>query len=94
MTIIDYISFSLFFYFNYRSRTILASEFQVDNKANIEAVKRMGITVLRLADGRINFLRNASQVLRFSICLKKKRKETMLFIIIILFIYHLAVCLV
>lgn len=54
-------------FFLNRSRTILASEFQVDNKANIEAVKRMGITVLRLADGRINFIRNASQVFILSI---------------------------
>lgn len=52
-------------FFRDRSRTIMASEFQVDNKQNIEAVKRMGITVLKLSDGRIKLIRNASMVMTF-----------------------------
>ncbi|XP_035232820.1 ER degradation-enhancing alpha-mannosidase-like protein 3, partial [Stegodyphus dumicola] len=43
------------------SRTLFASEFQAANKENLEAVKKMGITVLKLSDGRIQLIHNASQ---------------------------------
>ncbi|GFT25682.1 ER degradation-enhancing alpha-mannosidase-like protein 3 [Nephila pilipes] len=41
-------------------RTLHASEFQGNNKDHIEAVKRMGITVLKLSDGRIQMIHNVS----------------------------------
>ncbi|KAG8189980.1 hypothetical protein JTE90_001439 [Oedothorax gibbosus] len=41
-------------------RTLHASEFQGNKKEHIEAVKKMGITVLKLSDGRIQMNHNIS----------------------------------
>ncbi|XP_054713818.1 ER degradation-enhancing alpha-mannosidase-like protein 3 [Uloborus diversus] len=43
-----------------RMRTLHASEFQTNSRENLETVKRMGITVLRLSDGRIQLIHNAT----------------------------------
>ncbi|XP_055925228.1 ER degradation-enhancing alpha-mannosidase-like protein 3 isoform X2 [Argiope bruennichi] len=41
-------------------RTLHASEFQGTNKDHLEAVKKMGITVIKLPDGRIQMIHNVS----------------------------------
>ncbi|CAL1300944.1 unnamed protein product [Larinioides sclopetarius] len=41
-------------------RTLHASEFQGNNKEHLESVKKMGITVLKLPDGRIQMIHNVS----------------------------------
>ncbi|GIZ05091.1 hypothetical protein CEXT_573722 [Caerostris extrusa] len=41
-------------------RTLHAAEFQGNNKDHLDAVKRMGITVIKLSDGRIQMIHNVS----------------------------------
>ncbi|XP_015916134.1 ER degradation-enhancing alpha-mannosidase-like protein 3 isoform X2 [Parasteatoda tepidariorum] len=41
-------------------RTLHASEFQGNNKEHLEAVRKMGITVLKLGDGKIQLIHNIS----------------------------------